>query len=108
MLLDLNAFLGAATDKSRVHDLGQGGFVAQVYTKSVSEQQLGEQQSDTNRQLEEAREFQRRQRDKACRECRNQQLECLDGRRRPTFSDCTNEYRMCLQRRSVYNQSECP
>jgi hypothetical protein len=38
--VDMVANWGSARDKSRIHDLGSGGFKATVFTKSISEKEL--------------------------------------------------------------------
>jgi hypothetical protein len=108
ILFDLSAYSGSAFDKSRVHELGQGAFSAQVYVKSVSEKELAEEEADKQRQFQESQEFKARSHAETCGKCRNRQLECLDGRHRTSFQDCTSEYRMCLQVGSVYGANECP
>ncbi len=54
---DMYANWGSATNKARLHELGAGGFTAQLYEKSIGEAELAKQQADTERQLEESRRF---------------------------------------------------
>lgn len=56
-VFEMYANWGSAMDKSRLYELGKGGFTAQLYAKTITEAELAKQQADTERQLEESRRF---------------------------------------------------
>jgi hypothetical protein len=110
-------YWGAATDKSKVHELGQGAFTLQLYSKPISEEHLGAQKADQEKQLEESREFQRqedaRKMDniiRGCQKCAQAYNECLaDWRRGASRQTCANEYRSCVWRETQLSGPEqCP
>jgi hypothetical protein len=81
---DVQAYLGSATDRSRIHDLGEGGYSLQLMAKSITEEQLAELEADQARQIEESRRFaeeqDRQEAERAaagCSRCREEHLECL-------------------------------
>ena len=59
---DMIANWGSATDKSRIYELGTGGFTIQLYTKKISDAELAARAADTERQLEASRRFNEEQR----------------------------------------------
>lgn len=61
---DMIANWGSATNKSRIHELGSGGFTAQLFTRDISEKELAERKADAERQAEESRRFAEEQRRK--------------------------------------------
>lgn len=104
---DMQATWGSAMSKTKIHDLGTGGYTLQLFSKPVSDQKLGEQAADTRRQIADSEKFKRDSLRNACMQCSQEKDECFDGRHRPFSGSCTNEYRSCLQRRSVYNPADC-
>ena len=74
---DVQAYLGSAMDKSRVHELGTGAYTLQLMTKTITEEELAALEADQKRQIEESERFQREQTAKACAVCRDEYLECL-------------------------------
>jgi hypothetical protein len=94
--VDIRAEWGAAKDKSKLHDLGQGGFRTLVFEKQISDKELGAR----NQMREEARrrgealdaEFKRGQ----CKQCRDTFYECIERHRgdcRRTLDRCEREKR---------------
>ena len=104
---DIQAHWGSAMDKSKIHDLGTGGYTLQLFSKPVSDQKLGEQAADTRRQIAESEQFKRDSIRNTCVRCSQEKDECLEGRRRPFSGSCVSEFRSCLSRGSVYNQADC-
>jgi hypothetical protein len=100
---DILANWGSAMDKSRVHDLGSGGVVLQLYSKRVDQQHLAALKADEERQIAEAeafkREEQRRARDRVnrgCRVCTDRYVECIaDWRRGASRETCQRERDSC-------------
>lgn len=74
---DVQAYMGSATDKSRIHELGTGAYTLQLMTKSITEDELAALEADQKRQIEESERFAREQTAKACAVCRDEYLECL-------------------------------
>lgn len=103
-VFDVQAIWGSAMDKSRIHDLGHGAFTAQLYSKPVSDKDLAAQQADTDRQIEESKEFARQEKQKeqeraqrACNKCGRARSDCLaDFRRGASRDTCRREYDSCL------------
>jgi hypothetical protein len=56
---DVQAYFGSATDRSRIHDLGTGGYVAQLVRKPISDEELAALEADRRRQIAESEAFQR-------------------------------------------------
>ncbi len=104
---DIQANWGSAMDKSKVHDLGTGGYTLQLFSKPVTEQKLGAEAADTRRQIAESEQFKRDSIRNTCMRCSQEKDECFDGRRRPFSGSCVSELRSCLSRGSVYNQADC-
>jgi hypothetical protein len=105
-VFDIQAIWGSATDKSKIHHLGKGGFTAQLYSKSVSDKELAARQADTERQIKESEEFAQQEKaraqqrvDKACNRCGRERTDCIaDFRRGASRETCRREYDSCLFR----------
>ena len=74
---DVQAYMGSAMDKSRVHELGTGAYTLQLMSKSITQEELAGLEADQKRQIEESERFAREQTAKACAVCRDEYLECL-------------------------------
>jgi hypothetical protein len=81
---DMIANWGSALSKERIHELGTGGFTAQIYTKSISEADLNKRAEETKRQLEESRRFNEEYRAKE--EARRKEREARWNNRRRSSS----------------------
>lgn len=93
---DVQAYLGSATDKSRIHELGTGAYSLQLMTKTITEEELAALEADRQRQLEESERFEREQTAKACVVCRDEYLECLaEGGEKYS---CQNRRDSCVSR----------
>ena len=94
--VDILAEWGAANDKSKLHDLGQGGFRALIFEKRISDKELAERnemrEAARKRREELDADFKRGQ----CKQCRDAFNECIERRRgdcRRTLSRCEVEKR---------------
>jgi hypothetical protein len=100
---DMQAIWGSAMDKSRIHDLGKGTYALQLYSKSVTEQELVTRKQGMQKSLDEGDAFQRRyeaeQAERTrnrCSECAQKKLECIaDWRRNASRDRCESDYRFC-------------
>lgn len=103
---DLQANWGRATDKSRIHELGEGDYTIELWSKAVSDSELAARKADEDRQIEESRRFQEEERrknaerhERGCRKCQDQFLECVaDYRRHATRATCERERDSCAFR----------
>jgi hypothetical protein len=96
---DMQAIWGSATDKSRIHDLGKGGYTLQLLSKTVTDEQLAKRKQGMQQSLAEGDAFraqeEQRQRNR-CAVCANKRLECIaDWRRGASRERCDSDYRMC-------------
>jgi hypothetical protein len=114
---DLIANFGSATDKSRIHELGQGPYTLQLHSKPISEDALAAQAADQERQLSESREFQRQEDTRkqqriqgGCALCQQKYSECIaDWRRGASRQTCANEHRSCVFRETnLPGPDHCP
>jgi hypothetical protein len=100
---ELQAYFGSAMDKSRVHELGTGGYTLQLYSKPISDERLTAIKADMNRQVQEQREFaaQERAREdmralRGCAICERKFNNCIaDWRRGASRSMCESDFRSC-------------
>lgn len=81
---DLQANWGSAMDKTRLHELGAGGYSLELYSKTITEAQLAARKQDEDRQIEEQRAFQEQENRKkaartssGCRKCQDDALMCV-------------------------------
>ncbi|MBI4950564.1 MAG: hypothetical protein HY908_00880 [Myxococcales bacterium] len=103
---DIQAIWGSAGDKSKIHELGEGPFTAQLYAKSITEKELAAQAADAERQRAESEAFARAEEQKkqdrrqqqleGCAVCANERIQCQDRGTSP--QSCKSSYDMCLFR----------
>lgn len=103
---DIRAYFGSARDPSRIHELGQGPFVVQMYVKRISERELADKLAARRRAILLSRLRQREMARAACLRCKRRYMECLDGRHRPFGGSCLREFDSCVSR-SYLRRWEC-
>ncbi|HEY5927969.1 MAG TPA: hypothetical protein VIV11_40060 [Kofleriaceae bacterium] len=95
---DLQATFGSALDASRIHDLGQGGYTVQLYSKPISDAELAAIQADENRQIARQEAFMQQE----CAACARKLDACnADWRRGATRSMCERDYSDCVMTRAL-------
>lgn len=99
----MEANWGSAVDKSHLHDLGQGGYSLQLFSKQTSDSELAHNKQSMQKSLDDSAAFQRQyeaearaRRANKCNRCAQKRLECIaDWRRGATRAQCDQEYRSC-------------
>jgi hypothetical protein len=94
--VDLQATFGSAGDSSRIHELGNGAALFQLYTSTVTEAELQQQAAESQARWEEARRRSAEQNQRDCAECAGALATCGTT----PAADCT-AYVHCLERRYV-------
>lgn len=100
-VFDIVAYSLSATDKSRIHELGTGGYTLQLFSKPVNDAALSAMAADEARQHREVEEFKRTDGQQRCGECRREKDLCLEGRRRPSSGSCVDDFDSCRFRSGV-------
>lgn len=94
--VDLQATFGSAGDASRIHELGQGTALFQLYTRAISEAELQQQATESSARWEEARRRSAEQAQRECAECASVLVSCG----MTPAASCT-DYLNCLARHYV-------
>jgi hypothetical protein len=119
---DLQARWGLLNDRSHIHDLGRGGYTAQLYSKPISDDELRAQRREVDHQIaagraQDARDQERAatQLIRACTACHAAYLACIaDWRRGATRDTCERELDDCVSMSaptkpgSLAHVSDCP
>lgn len=113
---DLQANWGRAMDKSKIHELGEGPYTIELYSKAVSDGELAARKADEDRQIAESRRFQEEERRRAadrasrgCRKCQDDFTVCIaDYRRNASRATCERERDSCAFREArVSSYRDC-
>lgn len=95
---DMQAIWGSALDARRIHDLGQGGYTLQLFSKRVSEAELAAIQAEEDRQYAQQEAFQQQE----CAACARQLEACNAAWNHGRQSVmCQNDYSECQARRAL-------
>ena len=89
---DLQAIWGSADDSSRLHELGTGTYVVEIWARKIGAAEFKKEE----RVVKDAEAEAERAREQRCSQCVERHKSCLRGHRRPSRGlTCFGEFEEC-------------